>query len=141
MAGTTREYKTDEIVVLWDAERCIHSARCIQGLPNVFRPADRPWIHIEEATADQLAETIARCPTGALHYRRIDGGPQEQPQTPPAVIAARNGPLFLRGDIEVLDQEGGVFRRDLRMALCRCGQSAAKPFCDGTHRTTGFTAG
>jgi CDGSH-type Zn-finger protein len=49
-----------------------------------------------------------------------------------------DGPLFLRGDIELKDGEGCTIRRDTRMALCRCGQSRNKPFCDNTHRLTGF---
>ncbi len=53
----------------------------------------------------------------------------------------RNGPYLLRGDFEVLDQEGNVIEtRRKTVALCRCGASRSKPFCDGTHKQIGFKA-
>ncbi|MBI3791167.1 MAG: CDGSH iron-sulfur domain-containing protein, partial [Gemmatimonadetes bacterium] len=49
------------------------------------------------------------------------------------------GPVYVRGDITVKDHTGAVLRTDTRLALCRCGHSSHKPFCDGTHRTIGFS--
>ena len=51
-----------------------------------------------------------------------------------------NGPLIVSGSFEVQDASGNVFTLEKadRAALCRCGQSSEKPFCDGTHRTCGF---
>ena len=51
-----------------------------------------------------------------------------------------NGPYVIRGeDIEVLDADGNVLPYEGRgVALCRCGQSSNKPFCDGTHNKVGF---
>ncbi len=83
---------------------------------------------------------VAGCPSGALHYQRLDGGQQETPDVPTTVRSQRNGPLHVRGDIEVTAADGTVLRRDTRMALCRCGGSANKPFCDLSHRTNGFQA-
>lgn len=140
MAETTREYRTDAIAVIWDAARCIHSANCIRSLPRVFNPADRPWIHLERAEADAVAAAVARCPTGALHARRLDGGPEESVPSPATITVMSNGPLYLHGDVTVIDAGGATIRRDMRMALCRCGHSAHKPFCDNTHRQIGFRA-
>jgi CDGSH-type Zn-finger protein len=56
------------------------------------------------------------------------------------VKPAPNGPLLLSGGVEVRDAEGTVVFRGAKAALCRCGQSATKPFCDGAHRTAGFQA-
>jgi CDGSH-type Zn-finger protein len=50
-----------------------------------------------------------------------------------------NGPLFVRGRIRIETASDEV-REATRVALCRCGQSANNPFCDGTHRDIGFTA-
>ena len=52
-----------------------------------------------------------------------------------------NGPLKVEGDFEIVDPQGQAFGLAGRTAvsLCRCGQSANKPFCDGSHKTTGFT--
>ena len=56
------------------------------------------------------------------------------------VTVRNNGPLRLEGDIQVFDQEGKPFGLAGRtvVSLCRCGQSANKPFCDGTHGKVGF---
>jgi CDGSH-type Zn-finger protein len=43
------------------------------------------------------------------------------------------GPLIVRGDVELVDAEGNTFQTKKQFALCRCGLSQKKPFCDGTH--------
>ena len=136
--GLRREYKTEEIAVLWEPAYCIHTANCIRTRPEVFDPRDRPWIHVDAASADGIAEAVLRCPTGALHFRRLDGGPQEPVPEETRILPVPDGPLYLRGDIELKDGEGNTIRHDTRMALCRCGQSRNKPFCDNTHRLTDF---
>jgi uncharacterized Fe-S cluster protein YjdI len=115
--GAARVYQDDRIQVLWEPKLCIHVQNCVHGLAKVFDAKSRPWIHVEAADADRIAETVVTCPTGALHFHRLDGGPQEEGAA-----------------------DGNLIRKDTRVALCRCGGSANKPFCDGTHRTKGFTA-
>lgn len=139
MEQPARIYENAAIAVEWYPERCLHTARCIQGLPDVFDPRRKPWIELGEHTADELAEVVERCPTGALHYRRLDGGPAEMAPEPVQVYAERNGPLYLRGQVTVEDGQGRVLREETRVALCRCGQSKRIPFCDNTHRLIGFT--
>jgi uncharacterized Fe-S cluster protein YjdI len=135
-----RIYRTDQIEVEWEAKYCIHSARCIQSKPEVFDPRRRPWIVLEAAPAVDVAEAVMRCPTGALHFRRLDGGEQEPVPEESTILAVPNGPLFVRGDVEVTTEDGRVLRRDTRMALCRCGMSRNKPFCDNSHLRIGFHA-
>ena len=53
----------------------------------------------------------------------------------------RDGPLIVRGDFRLLDQDGGEIDPGREtIALCRCGKSGIKPFCDGSHKRTGFSA-
>jgi uncharacterized Fe-S cluster protein YjdI len=134
----TREYRTGAIAVQWFATRCIHSARCIQAQPAVFDPRRRPWIVLEGAGADAVAAAVERCPTGALHYTRLDGGPAESAPAATTVSAVRDGPRYARGDVVVAREDGTPIRRDTRVALCRCGQSQHMPFCDNSHRAAGF---
>jgi CDGSH-type Zn-finger protein len=54
------------------------------------------------------------------------------------VRAGRNGPLFLRGAVAVVDADGSHIVADDRVALCRCGLSQRKPFCDNSHRAAGW---
>lgn len=57
----------------------------------------------------------------------------------PLMIAPQtDGPLALRGNIEVLSGTGRMVARIQSAYLCRCGHSQTKPYCDGTHRTVGF---
>jgi CDGSH-type Zn-finger protein len=92
----------------------------------------------DAASADEVAETITHCPTGALHFTRKDGGPPEMPDGVNTVSPSIDGPLFLGGDIVIQTPDGEVALRDTRMALCRCGASKNKPFCDKSHEQIGF---
>ena len=74
---------------------------------------------------------IETCPTGALHYV-LEGGAPEQPDTPTRIMPAPDGPLIVRGNLLIGDQP------ETRAALCRCGQSGNKPYCDGTHAKVGW---
>jgi len=62
-------------------------------------------------------------------------------KAPTVITAYRDGPLLVRGPIELRDQDGREIevRRDV-VALCRCGRSRERPFCDGTHLLTRFRA-
>ena len=58
---------------------------------------------------------------------------------PTTITPYPDGPLLVRGEIELRTPEGEVIRAHRRtMALCRCGLSIIKPFCDGTHKAAGF---
>jgi CDGSH-type Zn-finger protein len=52
----------------------------------------------------------------------------------------KDGPYHLKGDVEIKDADGKTVDTGTEFWLCRCGQSRTKPFCDGTHKKTGFTA-
>jgi len=133
-------YRTDAIEVTFDPNRCIHFAACVRTLPAVFDARARPWIRPSAATPEQVADVVALCPTGALHARRADGALTESVPAEAVVVASRNGPLYVRGDVEVTLEDGTSVLRDVRIALCRCGKSATQPLCDGSHRAAGFVA-
>ncbi|MDX1419413.1 MAG: CDGSH iron-sulfur domain-containing protein [Rubricoccaceae bacterium] len=128
-----KTYSADGVDVHYDARRCIHYAACVRGLPGVFDPDRRPWIDPAQARPEAVVEVVARCPTGALHATRTDGGRGET--VPPAntVTVSPDGPLYVRGDVRVETPEGEVVLRDTRVAFCRCGRSKHKPFCDNSH--------
>jgi uncharacterized Fe-S cluster protein YjdI len=132
-----KEYATEEIVVEWEPRLCYHSLNCVRSLPQVFDKEGRPWIKPDAASADEVEATVARCPSGALRSRRIGAAtPRRRP--PLEVRASPQGPLLIRGGVRVLDSDGNVLYEGERAALCRCGGSKNKPFCDGTHKTNGF---
>ncbi len=140
MARRILQYENDAISVTFDSNLCIHSARCLQHLPEVFDVRRRKWVAVDSGSAGDIAEAVALCPSGALKYQRKDGGANEAPDAPAFALPLPNGPIYVRGEIEILDAEGGVLGHGARFALCRCGGSANKPFCDNTHRGNGFSA-
>jgi len=137
--GPTRAYEGVGIRVLWDATRCIHTGNCLRAEPGVFNVGRRPWVDVDGARAEAVARAIETCPTGALRYEPVgDDLPEEQPQVPTVVEVRPNGPLFVRGAVRVIDASGRVLTEEPRLALCRCGASRNRPFCDNTHREIGF---
>ena len=131
--GAQRVYRTDRIAVHWDSTRCIHTARCLNALPQAFDVGRRPWVDVEAAGADAIAAAVETCPTGALRYERLDGGPQEQPQRPAVAIPIDDGPLLVMGDLRVQGPDGETIAEEYRLTFCRCGQTRNQPFCDNTH--------
>ena len=166
----TREYAGDGIVVHWDSDRCLHSERCVSGLPAVFDHARRPWVDATGASAEHVAAVIDTCPSGALSYTRTDGapngrrgrGPGEDPAASIAVdpewvttsvSPGREGPSstlvtitpLVDGPLSIagpvgVAQPDGTVEFARRWELCRCGHSESKPRCDGSHARVGFTA-
>lgn len=134
-------YEGADVTVTFDAGRCIHNAHCVRHLPQVFDTAARPWVQPDGAGAADVLRIVAGCPSGALRATRRDGGDAEAlaPQAQLDVQVARDGPLFVRGALELVDADGApLAREETRVALCRCGQSQRKPFCDNSHRTAGW---
>lgn len=133
----SKSYDRDDLTVEYIPARCIHAAECARGLPAVFDPERRPWIDPERADADAIADVIRRCPTGALRYRRKDGSPGEAPDAETTLRVAPDGPILVRGAIRLRLPDGGTVE-DTRVALCRCGRSKHKPYCDNSHAKDGF---
>lgn len=67
-----KEYFNGDIAVIWEASKCIHAGECVKRLPKVYKPKERPWITVENATTTELKEQIIACPSGALSYRSIE---------------------------------------------------------------------
>jgi uncharacterized Fe-S cluster protein YjdI len=132
----TKEYATDEIVVEWEPRLCYHAHECVRSLPQVFDDGRRPWVKVDAASADEVEAAVALCPSGALRTRRV-GAPVPRQQSP-EVRASADGPLLVSGGVRILDAEGNLLYEGEKAALCRCGNSANKPFCDGTHKQAGF---
>lgn len=107
------------------------------GLWNLVEVCDVP-------EKRELAEQEAMdCPSGRYVLCDEDGGERETEFEPSIALVEDpsqgcSGPLWVRGGIEVSDAEGVPYEVRNRVTLCRCGGSANKPFCDGTHLKTGF---
>jgi uncharacterized Fe-S cluster protein YjdI len=74
MSKPLQSYETPDITVTFDPNVCTHSGACVRGLPAVFDVRERRWVRPERASAADVAAQVARCPSGALQYRRRDQG-------------------------------------------------------------------
>lgn len=139
--AATRTYDRAELSVVWDAGRCIHTAKCIQALPQVFDPQARPWVKVDAAPAADVAAAVRACPTGALRYETHDESiAADGPEEPTTVRVSPDGPLMVRGPVTVVGPDG-VECDEARVALCRCGKTGNTPFCDNSHQAVGFKGG
>lgn len=135
-SGGVHRYPGEGFTVEFESGRCLHAAECVRRLPAVFDTKRRPWVSPTAAAASVIRDTVLHCPTGALQFREQSGELAERPPARAVVRLATQGPLYLEGEIE-LDTALGR-RRETRVALCRCGHSRLKPFCDDSHVDAGF---
>ncbi|TCP27063.1 putative Fe-S cluster protein YjdI [Scopulibacillus darangshiensis] len=134
MAEDKHDYKSDDLIVSFYPNRCNHIGACVDTLKEVFNPEKKPWVNLDQASVEEICRTISLCPTGALQYERLDGGKKEQPPEITTIKPLENGPFFVHGNIEVMNEEGEIVGKNTRVALCRCKRSGNQPFCDGTHK-------
>lgn len=134
----TKKYTNGEVTVVWQPEKCIHSTLCFTGLPTVFNPRERPWVKPEGGTTQQIIDQVKRCPSGALSYFMNDEENKEEALLESVIEVLSNGPLLIYGTLKLKDKNGEQTLENKTTALCRCGQSSNKPFCDGTHAKVNF---
>jgi CDGSH-type Zn-finger protein/uncharacterized Fe-S cluster protein YjdI len=136
-----KKYQGEGVDVAYNLRRCIHAEVCVHNLRQVFDPQRRPWIDATQAPADAIVDVVSRCPSGALHAERTDGGAQETPADRNTGILWSNGPIAVQGDLRV--EAAGVNdgrHTEMRVTLCRCGASKNKPYCDNSHKGIAWAA-
>ena len=131
------EYRGAQITVLFNRLVCSASEKCAKNLPEVFRKGEKPWIAPDRADAQRIIEVVRQCPSGALRYV-VAGRIGSHPQRAPAIRIARDGPYEVEGGVALSAVAWCEGASQDRFALCRCGQSKNKPFCDGSHHAAGF---
>jgi CDGSH-type Zn-finger protein len=111
---------------------CAHAGICTDNLKGVFRMREEPWIDPDGAAVKDIIATIERCPSGALSYA-INGNEAAPAARPPKVVVTNDGPYAITGSVELMGVQFGDGASKEHYTLCRCGASANKPFCDGSH--------
>lgn len=132
-----KEYQSGDLTVIWKPVLCMHSERCWRGLPEVFKPREKPWIQPDSADNQRIMNQIDQCPSGALSYR-LAGQKDQDSGSHYQIKVSKDGPYLIHENVSIELPDGSVERREKAVALCRCGGSANKPYCDGTHKKTGF---
>ncbi len=133
-AERAQSYGGEGIEVLDDRPICVHAGFCGNQVTNVWKMAAKTGDSRIRAEAMAMIE---RCPSGALSYTVDDE--TIEPDLPRTVAVIPDGPLWVTGGIEITRADGTVLETRNRVTLCRCGQSASKPLCDGSHKEAGFT--
>lgn len=67
-----KKYPIEDIFVVWEPGKCIHSGICAKGLPEVFKPREVPWIQTEKSNKELIIEQVMKCPSGALSIQKND---------------------------------------------------------------------
>ncbi len=115
---------------------CAHVGMCLRagGTRNLTLHSDDPKArHI-------AAEEVANCNSGRLVAIDKKTGKTLEPEFEPSIAVVEeplrgySGPLWVRGGIPIVSAKGMTYEIRNRVALCRCGRSSNKPFCDGSHR-------
>jgi uncharacterized Fe-S cluster protein YjdI len=139
MKDITKKYSNGEVTIIWKPASCIHSKICWTGLPDVFNPKERPWIKPDAATTQQMVDQVNKCPSGALSYfMNGEEAGNTKTEVESIVEVSQNGPLLVYGNITVKDGQGNETKKHKVTAFCRCGASANKPYCDGSHQKIDF---
>jgi CDGSH-type Zn-finger protein/uncharacterized Fe-S cluster protein YjdI len=136
MAERISVYEGKHLDITYDRGRCIHAAECGRGSKMLFDVSKDPWCDPDLVTPEKAVRVVERCPSGALTYAPKGDLEAEKPEGHNRIWVNPHGPLYVRGDVELETKEGKV--RHTRVALCRCGQSAIKPYCDGSHEKAKF---
>ena len=131
------DYPGAAINVQWDGRLCIHVGECGTAAGDLFVGDREPWCIPDQCSKSEVREIIERCPSGALTYQDKDGSPELAPAEN-TVTVAYNGPLYAHGDLAIDGAPADMPGLRYRAALCRCGQSVNKPFCDNSHLQSGF---
>ena len=137
MEDIVKEYSKDDVTVVWQPKKCIHSANCWRGLPKAFNPKEKPWITLDNVTSEEIMEQVMKCPSGALSIKSESENKSESVKTDTEIVIIKNGPLQIKGSLSIKHKDGKE-ETQKEVYLCRCGQSENKPFCDGTHKKCGF---
>lgn len=127
----------ERITIRDNRGQCSHAGFCTGRLPSVWKQGVEPWIDPDAADPEAIKDTIRSCPSGALAWEQ-DGETVRSWHEEPSVQVTRDGPYTVRGGVEL---EGAAFGEGVgheHYALCRCGASRNKPFCDGAHWYAGF---
>ena len=142
MEDIIKEYSKDDVTVVWQPKKCIHSANCWRGLPKAFNPKEKPWITLDNVSSEEIMEQVMKCPSGALSIKSESENKNSHVDSHGSVnnteiIILKNGPVMVKGDLSIKHKDGKE-ETQKEVYLCRCGQSENKPFCDGTHKKCGF---
>lgn len=132
------QYEGKDITIVYDRHLCMGAGFCGE-LEAVFGTHDKPMYEADGASAEEIIETIRKCPSGALSYIK-DGRHHQDYCRHQELVVELDGPLHVHGGVELIDDQESdkLLTAGDHYTLCRCGASKKKPLCDGSHLKVGF---
>ena len=130
-------YEGREVTVLYNRLLCSKAYECGQRLGQVFDTARDPWIDPDQGTVAEIVDVVRACPSGALRYRSTDTSVRHEVAKGSVLEIEKGGPYRVR-NVSLANGSWCTGACERKFALCRCGASKNKPFCDGSHVDAGF---
>ena len=131
-------WRGEGVTVSWDRELCIHVGECVRAKGKLFEAGRDPWCEPDGIETAQVREVVARCPSGALAARFDEDAENEEAPPTNTVTVVDRGPLYFHGDLAIDGAPERAPALAVRAALCRCGRSGNKPYCDNSHLKSDF---
>ncbi len=131
-------------VTLLDDNRCAYARFCHREDGDVWTLTE---LSDDERLKREAVKASSDCPAGRLVHIDTEEGTVYEPRLGPSIalledpLQGVSGPLFVRGGIPLIGSDGTAYELRNRYALCRCGASRNKPFCDAMHVTVGYRDG
>lgn len=131
-------------VTLLDDNRCAFARFCHREDGDVWTLTELSY---DERLKHEAVKASSDCPAGRLVHVDTEEGTVYEPRLEPSIALLEDpeegvsGPLYVRGGIPLVSADGSVYELRNRYALCRCGTSRNKPFCDAMHVTIGYRDG
>lgn len=125
-------YEGKDIDIHFNRSICSGAANCVRKFSNIYKSTSENWISPDKGTIEEVINSIKACPSGALSYELKDESPKEEYKDEEINII-KDGPILVKGDIENEISSWSTNANKQKFALCRCGNSKNKPFCDYSH--------
>jgi CDGSH-type Zn-finger protein len=143
-------YPGQQVTIFDNRGTCQHSGLCTDRLATAFRTDAEPFVAPSGGRLDEIIRAVRDCPSGALSYAFDEAEARAQVDwdgtRTPSIEVTNDGPYRITGQITLTDATGepepqGAGASREHYALCRCGQSRNKPFCDRRHVRARFDDG
>ncbi|MDR1017077.1 MAG: CDGSH iron-sulfur domain-containing protein [Coriobacteriales bacterium] len=128
---------------LEDDERCAFARFCHRAGSEVWSLTERAQ---DAETREEAMKAAYECPAGRLqHHDKENGDKLVEPELSPRIDLLEDpekscsGPIYVQGGVELVGADGEAYEQRNRYALCRCGHSDNKPFCDAMHVSVGYS--
>ena len=128
-----QQYDGLEISVTFNRSICSGAARCVEEYGHIYDSSSSTnWIFPNSGTIEEIIKSVHNCPTGALSYKINDKRVFEEYGKVSLQIVEK-GPLNVKGCVDLGSVKFSKYANKQKFALCRCGASKNKPFCDYSH--------